>query len=470
MKSIGPWPAAGLALSLTLMPAGSTLASPERLEADLRAMFGDTGMLEIGDVSSPTFSLGSRVVAEALVYESDQGERVLIDRYTVRGDYDAPDAVVIDGLSVEDSQTGLTLISAKKLLLEEPSHAVFPMDGSSSDVEWHIQELAIDDLTFDLASELAEGLFGDAPWAGGSGHLDIARIEGRDLAKGHIGLFEAKDLSGEGRNLGELGSGSFRLALFRMENVRDLDVEGETRGDELLLSDMVFDTDRLTGAFERLRLDGNMDDGQGGLWLDALSMDLDRMIAQAPADQRTQMRMVSNVLTDGTGELNLDAAFEGRWTADDGKGTLLAKGMIDVADALRVGMDMDLPVAVPEGADASTYLANSDNFEDLTLLGGNIVLRLEDLGMFGRIAPIGAAMSGVSEQQYLEQARTQAKGFGMMLGKEAQEILVALVGMLEGDVSKLTVSTTLPAESSLATYREDPLGVTERAKIRVESR
>ncbi|EPC01214.1 hypothetical protein L861_11610 [Litchfieldella anticariensis FP35 = DSM 16096] len=466
MKSIGLWL---LSLALLVLP-GSVLASPERLEADLRAMFGETGTFEIGDVSSPMLSFGSRVVADTLIYDSGHGERVLVDRYTVRGDYDAPDAVMIDGLRVEDTRSGLTVVSVETLNFEEPSHAVFPLQNESLADAWRTEGLSVDNLAIDLASDVAMELFHDTPWADGRGRLNIARIEGRELAADRIGLLEANELSGEGENLGELGSGSFRLASLRLVDARNLDIEEEARVGELLLSDMVIDTDRLVGAFERLRVDGDTDDGEGGVWLDAMHLDLNRMVELAPVDQRTQMRMFSNVLTDGTGELDLDVAFEGRWTAEDDMGSIMSHGVVDMANALHLRLDMDLPVAVPTGMEPAAYFAGLNDFEDMTLLGGDIILHLEEQGLFGRIAPVGAAMAGISEQQFIERARTQAQGFGMVLGDDVKAILMALVGMLEGNVSELTISASLPPNSNLDSYREDPLGLSEQLSIRVESR
>lgn len=471
MKSIGQYramtSAALLAMGL-LLPISAAVASPERLEADLQRIFDGSGTLTIGDVSSPMLSLGERAVAEGVVYEGSEDERILIDSYTVRGDYDAPDAVEIEGLRVENRRNGSTVLDIGQIRFDEPSHAVFPFDDAA--MEWHTRGLAIDHLAVDLTSEVADEMFRGSPLAGGSGRVKAARIEGRDLAPDRIGRLEASDLAGEGRNLGELGSGSFRLASLLIEDAYQLDDEDEARVGSLLLGDMTLDSERMVGAFEQLRLDGDMDDGEGGMWLDGLSLDLDRMIAQAPPEQRSQLRMIGNVLTDGTGKLDLDAVLEARWRADAEGAVVLSQSVIDIADGLRLALDTDLPVEVPDGVEPSEYLAGLTDLEDVVLRGGDIHLQLENRGLFGRIAPVGAAMSGVSEQQFIEQTRTQAQGFGMMLGKDVQTILLGLVGMLEGDISELTISATLPADSDLESYRDDPLGATERMAVRVETR
>ncbi|WP_043527485.1 hypothetical protein [Litchfieldella xinjiangensis] len=460
----------GVMLGLPFMAVDAIEASPERLESDLREAFGTHGSLSIGELSSPRLSLGQRAVAEALVFDSGEGERVSIDRYTVRGDYDAPDAVTIEGLRVEDDLTGLTVVDIASLTFESPSHAVFPLHDTSSTSSWQAEGLTLDSLALDLTSEIAKSGIGDTPMAGSRGRLKVARIEGSDLAENRVGSLVFHDLAGEGQALGELGSGYFRLASLSITDAHDLDDEATARVGELLMKSLQVEADRLVGRLDSLRLDGNMEDGEGGLWLDALYLDLNRMIEMAPPAERAQLRMVSNVLTGSSGELALDAAFTGRWQPEGGAYRLVTESLIDITDAVRLGFDMDLPVEIPSGVEPSTYLAGLDDVETLTLLGGDVVLRLEELGLFRRIAPVGAAMAGVTEQHYIEQARTQARGFGMMLGREVQTVLLALVDMLAGQVSEMTVSASLPAESDLGTYRDDPLALPQRLQLQVETR
>src|SRR5690554_3950319 len=117
----------GQALVLAALMAASGLAAadPERLRADLQALFAGQGQLELGEVSSAM--LRSRVTAEDIVFEAKEGERLLIDRYIVSGDYDRPDEVTLEGVRVEDSLTEFTLVSMQRIVLGEPSRAVLPL-------------------------------------------------------------------------------------------------------------------------------------------------------------------------------------------------------------------------------------------------------------------------------------------------------------------------------------------------------
>ena len=59
--------------TFSLLFAGPSFATPERLEAELTALFAD-GELRIGDVSKAV--LRDRFTAEDIVYESPEGERL----------------------------------------------------------------------------------------------------------------------------------------------------------------------------------------------------------------------------------------------------------------------------------------------------------------------------------------------------------------------------------------------------------
>ncbi len=82
------------------------------------------------------------------------------------------------------------------------------------------------------------------------------------------------------------------------------------------------------------------------------------MIELAPAEKRTRLRMMSNVLTGGSGQLSLDAAFDGQWEAlDDTRAMLLGKSRVTADDAFRWTFDSETPARLPEGADPASYFA-----------------------------------------------------------------------------------------------------------------
>ncbi|MCG6658061.1 hypothetical protein HOP52_09870 [Halomonas campisalis] len=456
-----------LALAALLGVSGSALADAERLEADLRAMFGGYGSVELGEVSSAM--VRSRVTAEGFVFEAEEGERLLIDRYVVSGDYDSPDEVTLEGVRIEDRLTDLTLMSAERIVLGEPSRAVFPFDDSLAPEDFRLGSLAIDDIVVDLASEIAEDLFYGTPFTASEGRLTIDSLRGESLSHDAIGMLEITGVAGAGENLDELGSGSFTLASLRVEGLSGLDGD-EERLDSLVMRDFAVESDRLVGSLSRLAIDGDFSDGEGGLRLEDFSLDLAKMIELAPESERTQLRMVSNVLTDGSGTLRLDAAFLGNWEEGSDHSRIHSDSHITAHDAVRLLFDIDLPLLLPEGAEPADVFADTGLLDAATLLGGDIRLTIGNEGLFGRLATLGAAMEGVTEAQYIEQTRTQAEGFGMMFGPQVQAILMGLVELLEGNASELEINVGLPAESNLATYTGDPLGLPDKVSFDVETR
>lgn len=453
----------------TLMGAsGGVFADAERLETELRTLFGGYGSVEIGDVSSAM--LRSRVTAKDVVFLSAEGERVLIDSYEVSGNYDSPDEVTLKGVRIEDSLTELMLMSADRIVLGKPSRAVFPLDDSLAADEVRIGSLAIDSIVIDMASEVAEDIFYGTPFTSSQGRMTIEQVRGQSLAHDGIGMLELTGVSGSGEDLDEFGSGSFTLASLRVEGLTGLDVDGEEQLDSLVLRDLVIESDQLVGSLTLLDVDGDFSDGEGGVRLEGFHMNLARMIEMAPVDERTQLRMVSNVLTDGTGELRLDAAFLGSWKEGSEHSVLVSDSRIELHDALRLMLDINLPVVLPIGVEPADVFADIDWLEAATLLGGDIRLSLANQGLFSRLATLGAAMEGVTESQYVEQARTQAQGFGMMFGPQVQSILMGLVELLEGTAEELEISITLPPESNMATYTVDPLGLPDKLSMTVETR
>ncbi|MFY0991106.1 hypothetical protein [Halomonas sp. C05BenzN] len=456
-----------LVFATLLGACGVAAADAERLEADLRALFGEGGNLSLGEVSSAM--MRSRVSAENIVFEAQEGERLLIERYIVSGDYDSPDEVILEGLRIEDSLTELMLVSVERIVLGEPSRAVLPLDGGLAPEALRIGSLAIDGIDIDLASEIAEDLFQGSAFREGEGRLTIDRVRGEALSHSAIGMLEFSDVAGTGQDLGDLGTGSFSLASLRLEGLAGLDGEEETL-DLLALRDLDIASDRLVGSLEELNLDGDFSDGVGGLRLEGFHLDLARMIELAPEEERTQLRMASNVLTDGSGELRLDAAFLGNWEEDGDRSILRSDSQVTAHDALRLLFDIELPLVLPDGIAPVEVFADTDLLEAATLLGGEIHLTLADLGLFGRLATLGAAMEGVTEAQYIEQARTQAQGFGMMFGPQVQSVLMGLVDLLEGNASELAIGITLPAESDLETWAGDPLALPDKLSLSVEAR
>ncbi|MDI5890933.1 hypothetical protein [Halomonas rhizosphaerae] len=453
---------AALALSTSLPALADDPA--ERLEADLRALFAAEGRLEIGEVSAAL--IRDRVTARELHFVGPEGQQLWLDRYEVSGDYDRPDEVRIEGIRLETPGHEQVQLTAEALVLDVPSRAVLPLHEESWPEGVRIAGLDVEALAAEFAGQdLGEG-FGE-----GRGRVSVERLQATGLSREAIDSLELSGLEGQAEGEGEFGRGTLSLAFARVEGLRGLQGEEDERElDRLELRDLAIDSDRLVATLAGLEVDGDLQDGEGGVRLEALDLDLARMIALAPEEERTQLRMASNVLTGGSGTLRLDAVSTGRWEAVDGDTRLLGELDITAEEAFGWAVDADLPVRLPEGVEPAAFLAEMESLEGVTLLGGRVDATLSDLGLFGRLPAVMAASQGISEAVFVEQARTQARGFGMMLGPEIEAVLTGLVAMMAGEASELTLQLTLPADSELDALSADPLALPERLEMRVESR
>src|SRR5690554_3538900 len=97
------------AIAALLGASSLAVADAERLEADCRALFAGGGTRSLGGVSGTM--LRSLWPAKNIVKKTGEGERLLIARYSVSGNYDAPDEVPVEGLRVEDTLPGLSLVN-----------------------------------------------------------------------------------------------------------------------------------------------------------------------------------------------------------------------------------------------------------------------------------------------------------------------------------------------------------------------
>ncbi|MDR5860835.1 hypothetical protein FZZ93_15245 [Halomonas eurihalina] len=461
-----------LAMALSVPLAGPALADAEKFEADLRALFADRpGELTIGEVSESL--LGGETRAKDLEYVSERGERVQVDRYVVEGNYDDPDQVVLEGLKVteeEDGQTGT--ITARRLVVVEPSRPVLSPRGVLAD-DLEAAELTAEGLVIERNGRTVLDAAGETPRSVTNPRLTVEHLDVRDIAPTTIGSLEATDIAGSGEAFGEIGDGEFTLGTLNIKGLRDLNSQAGARADRVELKNLDIEAQRLAATLDRLLVDGDMADGAGSLRLESLDLDLARMIELAPAEERTRLRMMSNVLTGGNGHLALDAAFDGQWEAlDDTRAMLLGESRVTAADAFRWTLDSETPARLPEGVDPSTYFAEVDGLDDVTLLGGEIETTLTDLGLFGRLPAVIATSQGMSEDEFMAQARTQAKGLGSLFGPEFATLFGGLVDMMEGKASELVVHFTLPEgdEQELDALADDPLVLPSKLSMQVHTR
>ncbi|MFG6177119.1 hypothetical protein ACGTN6_07730 [Halomonas sp. THAF12] len=468
-----PSRAAALAAFLAMLPCGLAQADADRLESDLRARFAEApGELSIGEVSDSL--LGGETAAEDLSFVDDDGSKLDVARYVVEGDYERPDAVVMEGLRLERSGSEAGVLTADRVRLDGPGGPLPWPEGPLRDVDFEANELTAEGLRLELEAAPVTSSDGKktlAPTGPSSGWLTMERLHATELSRQAIGHLEMSGIEGHGEGLEEMGDGDFTLASLSLEGMRHLHDDGkEPTLDQMTLNDLSIVSDRLVADLARLTYDGDMRDGEGGMRLESLDLDLAQMIELAPPEKRTELRLASNVLTGGSGRLALDAEFDGRWEALGRKSLLNGEGRITAGDAFRWNIDAELPVRLPEGVEPAAYLAEMEDLRGVTLLGGRIDTTLADLGLFGRMPAVMAASRGVSEAEFLDQARTQAKGFGTMLGPEVGALLNGLVDMMVGQAGELTVHLTLPPESDADTLAADPLGLPSKLSMRVETR
>lgn len=472
--SMTPTRAALLATCLGLA-AGAAQADAERLEAELRERFGGMpGEFSLGEVSEGL--LGDRATAEDLHFVAADGERLSVARYVVEGDHADPDAVILEGLSLEDDDPQDLRLTAERVRVGDPEAALLWPEGRPLAMGFTAADLTVDGLVVEGRGEGTAVVSADGKkrlpgGPAGRGRVAVEHLTAGDLSPQAIGRLSMQGIEGRGEGPDEVGEGSFSLASLSLEGLDELDGPPDrTTLERLELNDLAVEADRLVADLARMTVDGDMRDGEGGIRLEALELDLARMIERAPAEERTPLRLASNVLTDGRGRLTLDAAFDGRWEALGRKALLTGDSRISAEDAFRWDLDVELPVRLPEGVDPAAYLAELDDLRGVTLLGGEIETTLAELGLFARMPAVMAASRGVGEAEFLEQARTQAKGMGTMLGPEIGDILDGLVDLMAGQAETLQVNLTLPAESGVAGLAADPLALPGKLSMRVETR
>ncbi|GEN23334.1 hypothetical protein [Halomonas cupida] len=451
---------AAAALGVALVP-GLAQADAEQLEQDLRALAGKGGEINIGDVSDALLG-GSSTAKDISITQAD-GTVITILSYKVDGDYENPDEVIAKGIRISDSDLD---IAADSLTLEAPGSAVpdFSNLSATYNAENPLPGLSAEALVLEQKEPTL--LDDDESSELRGAHIEIASVSASNISKDAIGEFSLSDLSGNAEQFAELGAATFSLPSLTFSGLVGME-DDAPQFDDLQLSDLDISADKLVMTLAGMAMDSNMEDGEYRSSLDTLTLDLAKMIELAPVDERTNLRMVSNVLTGGTGELTLDSVLDGTWQQDGDNGDLASRFELSAADAFKFNFDADLPVAIPEGVEASEYFAGLEDWTELDTLGGDVVLNLEDLGVFGRIVPVAAATQQISEDEFLAQMRTQAEGFGTLMGPQLGELLSGLVQLMAGEASNLAVNLTLPPSAEAEALSQDPLGLPDAMKMQV---
>lgn len=329
--------------------------------------------------------------------------------------------------------------------------------------------VSAESLAIEFAEEKALGSSG----ATISGQVSVDDFQATGFSQNAIDSLTINGLEGNTENVDEIGSGTFSVGSVLVKGLRNLQDSDELEVDRLELRDLDLDFDQLIASLATLDFDTGTANHDNRFTLEALALDLDHLIAQAPKDDRTPLRTVSNLLTNGSGVLRMDAETAGRWESGDTTTRLIGTSHISADDAFGWTVETDLTVRLPEGEALEAFLAEKNvvaNMQDVTLLGGNIEMTLAEEGLLERLPASLAATQGITEAQLMDQAHTQADGYGQMYGPEVKKIATGLLAMMEGEASALDIHLTVPAENNLEMLSSDPLALPEKFDMKVERR
>lgn len=472
-------------LSIALLAlVGQANADSEQLEAGLRAMFSaEDGELTIDKVSDSLF--GGTSTAEGLVYTDPNAGTLRIDRYVVEGDYDSPDKVTVDGLTFGTLDGEDSVLSAAKLILNKPDRAVIDFGLlADGELDYSAESMRIDKLVL-VANEQSAGSDADfkALLEDFVGRMELDKLELRQLSEDGVDGLSVEGLRGEFDKLQQLGAGSISLEKLLMNGIGIPDMDATTGASiddfddvpsikDLTLSRLDIDTEGLVASIESMASDQDWSDGKTGTTINNMVIDLGRMIELMPADERTNARMFSNMLTGGSNVVTLNAEGSGNLEElPDGKADYQVEGKITLSDALSLDSMVNLVLLTPPGMETADYVMQIEQ-GDLDLLdfeSGKARLGIVNQGLFNRIPSVAAVAEGISEAEFLQQARTQAKGMGNMFGPQVAEVLVGLVNMMDGKASQMNVRVTLPSFKALENSINDPLGLPDKLSMTVET-
>ncbi|QEM80842.1 hypothetical protein [Halomonas binhaiensis] len=440
---------AAAALGVALIP-GLAQADAEQLEQDLRTKLSSQGELKVAKVSDSF--LGGTTTAEQVRLVDEEGGTTTIGKYIVKGDYEDPDEVILEGINMVQDQATLTM---ERMTFTSPGQAVLDLEDLPYTAENPLKGVSLKGLVLDQ-SEGEVDL--DLPFGVAGGRIELDELSASDLSEQAIGSLTLSGLSATSDDFGDIGAGTIVLPSLTFSGLTGIETDKPTV-DSFELKDLDIATDKLVMTLGHLVSEGDLADGKFSGNMEALSLNLAKMIELAPADERTNLRMLSNVLTGGSGQLDLDAKMDGSWRAQGANGQLDSQFEMTATDALRFGLDAGIPLTLPKGAEPAEYFANLEDWTELDTQGGDMTLTLSNLGAFERIAPVAATLMGVSENEWLEQIRTQAKGMSTMMGPEIGAVLSGLVQMMDGKAKDMTVSLALPPSAEASKLAQDPLGL-----------
>ena len=449
-----------------LLLSGTVSASSEQLEADLRQrMAGENDRLTFSRIYEDEAT--QRYIAEEVAITHTNGDVITIERYSVEGDYERPDQVVMDGIAVREAAQSAPLLSIATLVLPEPSRAVF----STEDVDQAVENVAFKaitarDITLRLDGGVTESVLDDMNTTYPEGQIHISGFTVEGLSRNALQLLEIEDVSAELTDLESGITSELALANLRIEQLVGLDRPGEESVEHAELNGFSLIGDNWQAVLERLWVNGSSYSGDAGF--EGAYFDVAELIHLVPLEDRQAFQSLSNVLTGGTGELRADGYSHSRWEEAGKENRLVSEGALTLAGAAGLEFTMNLPITLPAGTTIEQATRNPALLESATLHGGDLVVAYSDEGMLPRLATELAAQQGVNEERVISQTLAQAQQLGQLFGPQVTKLMTAMVDIMAGYSQQLTVNVGLPNPFTLNQLIMNPMGSAEQLRFTFE--
>ncbi|ALM51654.1 hypothetical protein [Halomonas huangheensis] len=451
------------------------LADTQRLEEDL-AHWSDAGHVRVGEVRQVADDL-SRASNISIVENSDT--RLQVEQYDVEGDYDAPDRVVMSGLVLTAPDVRMEV---GRLVIDEPSKAVWELDHP--ELELSAANIVAQDVT--LATRVSgadmRAYSGDpAPPQRITMEVDAIEALALDVSSEHgsLGSLTLKGLSST-----MSGLDGWRLAL-----------------ESLALSDFSWGAPRgalLVGGMTLAELAVNKDDVQvAGITrltstseitaerltshsvLDEAFVDFNQLIGLVPIEDRSAIRMVTNVMTGDSERFTMSG--EGAGVIEARGASLLAHSdsHLDIPGSFGLTLDYEFPLALSKGqtaeelftrfADYSLVLDPLEELGDFWLpvkpLGGHLSVVYHNQGMIDRLMSVAAVTMGQSRSELLASMSAELEQGEQRRSLTSPQVVGSVLKLLAGEASTLRLDLELPPSVAIHKLVNNPEGVVEHLVV-----
>ncbi|WP_252107279.1 MULTISPECIES: hypothetical protein [unclassified Halomonas] len=448
------WSAAALLGVSTLANASS-----QAFEGDLRERLSRDG----GEV---TFSRvyedaeqGTHV-AEDIAAQRPDGTSVSIGRYTVEGDYDAPAAISLQDVVLNDPAIGEDGVTLETLRIVHPEHAVRFLsvldepDFRFDDIEatgfrMSVPNQSFGDGPFNVS---AQNIVIDALRASGVTQQGVEQLNAHGI-ESHI-ILDSQSGSATELSIETLGLQDFEWPSQHVDHMGNFEV-----------GQMQLDSELWHVGFDRLWLDGDPFDGAMGVY--GGFADLRPWLEQLPAREGEQLSMVYNAFVGERDQLHFSIEHHSS-LGEGNKRVLDTAGNILIPGAGRVEYDLGARLQLADGIEPNFVLDDNQYLDLAQINGGNASLTYDDEGLLPRILQLLSDSLGISTEEAL---RLHRRDF-MLIAEEAapgiDEILLAMLTLMQEDAERMTIDMIFPKGILVSEWLMGPHYWNERYDISVE--